>query len=120
MLTERQARLQSTIEALEREHTGLTARIEGRLLTDEQLQTIQDFAAKVGRGLELAEADFATRRRLIETLDVWATLTVEDGEKVIYARCMLGEDVLSIASNTTETRGGVSTRIWRWAGNRRG
>ena len=34
-----------------------------------------------------------TRRGMIEALDVQATLSVEDGQKAVRARCMLGEKV---------------------------
>jgi hypothetical protein len=40
-------------------------------------------------------------RQIIDALDVRATLAVEDGEKIVYARCMLGNDVLSIMNSST-------------------
>jgi len=42
--------------------------------------------------------DLNARRNIIDALDVQATLTVEDGEKVIYARCLPGEDVFLTSS----------------------
>jgi hypothetical protein len=48
--------------------------------------------------MEGIDKSFERRRQLIELLDVWVTLTVEEGQKVAYARCMLGENLLSIAS----------------------
>jgi site-specific DNA recombinase len=103
MLTERKGRLEKTIGALEREWVGLAAQLEAQTFTDAQIQSVTEFAEKVRGGLGIAERDFEKRRRLIELLDVWVTLTVEDGEKVVYARCMLGDDTLPIVSTSTGT-----------------
>jgi len=98
ILTDRKARLEETVSALERERIDLAAQLEGQILTDDQIEAIRDFVAQVIDGLEVADADFKVRRRVVEMLDVQATLAVEDGQKVIYARCVLGEEALSIAS----------------------
>lgn len=103
MLTERKERLQSTVGALERERINLVAQLEAQTLTDEQVQTSIEFAEKVRGGLEAADQDFETRRQLIDTLDVRATLVMEDGERVVYVQCTLGEGALSIASDTIKT-----------------
>jgi hypothetical protein len=42
---------------------------------------------------------------LIDELDVIATLAVEGGERVVYARCVLGQKTLSIASRTIHGTG---------------
>ena len=62
---------------------------------------IKAFAAEITEGLETFRDDFEGRRRLIEILDVRVTLNVEDGQKVAYAQCRLGEKRLPVASNTT-------------------
>jgi hypothetical protein len=77
------------------------AHLEARTLTPGQIQSLQDFTAKVGRGLDLAEADFQIKRRIIEDLDVRATLTVENGQRVIYASCILGEKHVPVSNTTT-------------------
>jgi site-specific DNA recombinase len=110
MLTERKTRLETTISALERERAGLAAQVEAQTLTDEQVQTITELAEKVRQKLPSADQSFKARRDLIELLDVQATLTVEDGEKVAYARCLLGEDTLSIASTNSRIRTGRGRR----------
>jgi len=104
ILTERKERLQKTIQALERERVELAAQLEAQTLTDEQIETIVEFAQSITRGLEKADTDFEARRHIIELLDAQVTLAVEDGEKVVYVRCMLGEDVLPIAFNSTSAR----------------
>jgi len=101
LLTERQERLYETLGALERERADLVARLAAQTLTDEQVQTIAEFAQEVAQGLEKADNDFAARRQLIEMLDVRATLAVEDGQKVAYVRCMMGDDAWPIASTSS-------------------
>jgi site-specific DNA recombinase len=93
VLTERRARLETTISALDRERAGLAAQLEARILTPDQVQSLKDFAARVGRGLDLADTDFETRRRIIEDLDVRAILCVEDGQKVVRVSCIVGKAV---------------------------
>jgi len=38
------------------------------------------------------DEDFAPRRQLVEILDLRATLAVENGERVVYVSCHLGDD----------------------------
>jgi hypothetical protein len=79
--------------------TRLESRLRGTS-SDEQIEDIQAFAASIAEGLANSDDDFDFRRFVIETLDVWATLTVEDDEKIVYVRCVLGERELAIESTT--------------------
>ena len=101
MLLDRKARLEKTILALERESTALRAVLEKNLLTTEQVRTMQEFAAKVRERLEVMGDDFNAKREVVEALDVQVTLSQEDGEKVVYARCILGERNSPIVSHTS-------------------
>ncbi len=92
MLTDRKSRLEATIIALEQEQAGMKAQLKERMLSSEQIQSLQEFVAEVAQGLGAAEEDFASRRRIIDILDVRATLVVEDGGKVAYAQCALNRD----------------------------
>jgi site-specific DNA recombinase len=101
MLAERKARLEKTIDSLERERANLAAQLETHAITDEHIQTVVEFAGEIARGLEETDKSFESQRRLIELLDVWVTLTVEEEQKVAYARCLLGEDLLSVVSTNS-------------------
>lgn len=58
-----------------------------------------DFAADVAQGIEKADHDFETRRRIVEMLDVRLTCAVEQGQLVIYPRCHFSSsERLSIVS----------------------
>lgn len=91
MLTERKAHLETTIKSLEKEQANLIASLRARTLTREQIQTIQEFAAEIADRLEIADTCPEVQRQLIEMLDVQATLTVENGEKVVYVSCVLDD-----------------------------
>jgi len=93
VLTDRKARLEATLGALERERVSLAAKLEARTLTHNQIRSLQEFVAKVSRGINLAEASFADKLGVIEDLNVWGTLAVEDDQKVVRVSCILGKDV---------------------------
>ena len=94
LLTERKIKLEATIGALERERANLATHLKAQTLTEEQIRTLQDFAGQVSTALAAAEANFAVRRQLIEMLNVEGTLALEEGEKVVYVRCLLtGPDI---------------------------
>lgn len=101
-LLERQVRLTDTISALEREQEELTSQLRAQSLTEGELQSVYDFAVQVAEGLTAADDDFETRRRIIELLDVRATLAIEEGDKIVYLRCRFG-DGSSLSVVTTNT-----------------
>lgn len=101
MLTERRKRLETTIYALSNERAALVAQLEAQTITDEQIQSIMAFTAKMGEGLEEAEKDFEKRRQLIDALDLRATLAIEDGKKVVHVSCKAGKGSLSIVSTSS-------------------
>jgi site-specific DNA recombinase len=107
VLIDRKQRLENTIEALEKERNNLRLHLEARILTAEQVRTIQEFAEKLGKGLTLADAEenFQSRRRIIEELNVQAILAMEDGERVVHASCILEEGkVFTLTSTNSGTR----------------
>jgi site-specific DNA recombinase len=104
VLTDRKARLETTITSLEKERVDLVMTLESQNLSDEQIKTIVDFARKVSKGLEIADKDFNARRRIIDDLDVQVRLVIEDGLKVAYVRWLVGkEERVSIESDSTNT-----------------
>jgi hypothetical protein len=56
------------------------------------METIHEFAAAVSEALG---DDFDAEHWIVEALDVKVTLVVEDGQKGVYERCILGEQGLS-------------------------
>lgn len=92
MLIEKKTDLEKTITELEKERVGLVASLESQNITAEQEHTLIDFTSKIGKGLEAADADYQTRRGIIEALGVEASLAVEDGQKTMRVKCILGQE----------------------------
>jgi len=88
-LLDRKSRLDATISALQSERSSIEERLKNQSLTQEEIENIQVFAEEVAEGLSAADDDFGARRQMIEALDVQATLTVENDEKIAYVRCVL-------------------------------
>ena len=101
MLTERKSRLETTIKNLKEEQAKLSAHLEAKVLTEEQIRTVKDFAEKVKEGLAAADDNFESRRELIEMLDIQVRLTIEENKKIAYVQCRLGEKRLLIMSLAT-------------------
>lgn len=79
MLTERKARLETTIDALDKECRSLAATLQARTLTETDTQSIEDFAREVRRALDMIDdGDFEAKRALVVRLDVQIRLAVED------------------------------------------
>jgi hypothetical protein len=87
--------LERTIQGLEQEKEKLTVQVS-KGLTPEQEERILDFASQLAVGLSLADDQFQSRRQIVDLLDVSAVLTREDGKKVAYVSCVLGENVFGL------------------------
>ena len=92
MLIDKKTDLEMTIAALERERASLLARLEAQNISEDQELTLIDFARKVSQGLGNADADFKTRRGIIEVLGVEASPAYEDGIKTMRIKRILGEE----------------------------
>jgi hypothetical protein len=69
--------------------------LQTTVLSDEQIEDIQAICAEVGSKLETAT--FEQKRQIIDMLDVRGTLAIENEEKVVYVKCILGQQLLSVA-----------------------
>lgn len=72
---------------LGKEQNDLMAHVRHVTMTDDQLSYIEAFCAKIRVGPD--NADFKTRRQIIELLDIRGQIAFEEGEKVIYLRCLI-------------------------------
>ena len=98
---ERNSRIEITLRALKQRQDELLMSINEDAFTADQIHDIQNFAAQIGRSIGAADGDFPAQRRIIELLNVHATLCAdEDGMKFASVSCVLGKDVVCIASET--------------------
>lgn len=94
-------RVEKTLDSLEAQHSQLVRQLEAQSLTSERIKSIKEHAFKVSQDLETFRYDFDGRRRFIELLDLKIKLKVEEeGQKVVYASCCLGNERLPTVSNT--------------------
>ena len=84
MLIDKKAELGRTITELEKQRAALPASMRAQNLSDEQEQTLIDFAN--------ADASFKTRRGIIEALGAEVIRSQEEGTKTLRIKCILGED----------------------------
>ena len=62
-------------------------------MTDDQLSYIEAFCAKIRHGLD--QADFNTKRQIIELLDIRGKIAFENNEKVLYLKCLISQQQVS-------------------------
>jgi hypothetical protein len=105
-LADRKRSLEGAIANLERARAGLETRLQGRVLTREQIQGLREFALEFAEGFDLADRDFPTRRRVIEAVDLQAMLAIEEDEKIIHVSCALGQDALQLVPTISGSREG--------------
>jgi hypothetical protein len=94
MLAERKARLEQVLADLQKERADTASHLHTELVTDEQTAENEAFCAEVRDGLE--NATFEDKRKYIELLDVRGKLAIENDEKVVYVRCLLGKQRVSV------------------------
>jgi hypothetical protein len=82
------------VNNLRREQAEISAHLQTKVLSDEQIADIEAFCAQIRHGLEVAT--FEQKRQVIDLLDVRGTLAIENEEKVVYVRCLLGQQLLSV------------------------
>jgi site-specific DNA recombinase len=87
VLTERKTRLEDLLFNLGKEHNDLILHVRHVTMTDDQLEYIEEFCAKIRKGLD--RADFNAKRQIIELLDIRGKIAFENGEKVLYLKCLI-------------------------------
>ena len=95
-------RVEQTLDRLENKRTRYERQLAQGELTKEQIKTLEEFGAKIRKGLSEADERYDKQLKIVENLDVMATLTVENGKRVVHPSCVLpfvGHRILLDASN---------------------
>ena len=92
MLVERRQRLQDTVDLLATERVNLVSYLESSAYSPEQLQAMKEYTCQIAVGLDEAEEDFDSRKHIVDMLNVYASLVIEDEEKVAYVTCVFKTD----------------------------
>ena len=101
MLVEKRQRLETNIEALKQEQTRLLSVIENKTLTEKQIKNIQEFVAKIKKGLEIADTDDASRRQALEDLNVNIVVTIEKEQPAVYLHWLAENSCANLSSSTS-------------------
>lgn len=100
-----QQRYDKVIIGLMTQREEILGQLREQDLDEEQINNIIEFAHAVHGEFEDAEAenDFQAKRDLIELFDVTGELASEDGERVLYLHCIVGDKRVPIVSQSTST-----------------
>jgi site-specific DNA recombinase len=100
VLEDHKAKLDAQVAGLERERAALVSRIEAETLSDQHIADLGAFAEQVAESFGEAETDFASKRRLVEQLDVRVTLTAREDSREIHISCLLGQESVDVSHST--------------------
>lgn len=106
MIREKCQDVEAVLSSLATEREALTTRLVVATITDEHIQSIEEFAADVRD--EIDTADFALKRQIIEALNLHCTLALEDGVKVIYLHWYTHTNKLCMERNATRSSASLS------------
>jgi len=95
LLVEKQTQLEQIRSDLDEERNDILARLEQNVITDDQIRNVEAFSEKIRSKLG-GKMDFASKRRIIELMNVTGKLAVDGGEKIIYVQCVIGGGRLSV------------------------
>jgi site-specific DNA recombinase len=96
VLIDRKTRLEEVVKRLTKERDELARRLSQHISASEGVRLVTEFSSKQAANVEKATRDFAVRRGLMDDLQVSVTLVTEKGEKVVYARCVVGDKRLLV------------------------
>jgi len=94
LLSGRRAQLEKRVADLEYERQALQAHLSQEAWTDDKIQAVEAAVREISEGLD--SATFDDKRRYFDLLDVRGTYAIEDGAKVVYVKCRLGSQRLSV------------------------
>jgi len=111
ILTERKNRLNESILKLRGERVIIQSHLASITITDEQLEEIEAFCAQIRTGLDMVTPE--VKQQIIELLDVRGKMALENNEKVVYVKCLLGQQRLSVvATSPLSSIGATATPLF--------
>ena len=109
ILTERKNRVDERLSKLVKERADLSVHIQSVTFTEENLASFDQFCSQVRDGLD--SLTFADKRRIFEILDVRAKLAFENNEKVVYVRCLIDQQRLSLVQTSHSSNTGATVMM---------
>ncbi len=84
--------------------------LERTSFTPQQMDDIQEFARRVGKGLDKVVGHPEHQRQFVDALDVGVGFAVEAGKKVIHAQCALADEPEKFGISSISTPSPCPTR----------
>lgn len=106
LLSARRTDLDKRKSDFEHERAGLQAQLSQQVWTDDKIQEVEIAIREIAEGLD--GATFEDKRRYLDLLDVRATFALEDGSKVVYIKCRLGKQRLSVVQISPSSSTGAT------------
>ena len=115
ILLEKKQRLQTMITSLTDEQGQLENQLT-KVITDDEIEQIEEYSQQIAAGLDIADEDFENRRRLLDYLGVTIEFTFEDKTEVAYLTCEFGhhkrlEKLMRASSRQQESQHLTSSRV---------
>lgn len=101
-LKEAKAPLDRAIASLEKQLTRLSAQLQQGTISTETIDNVLAFAERVSGNLGAMDSDFDEKHWLFGELHVTSRFVMEDGQRVVYASCMLTTEEERLSINDTK------------------
>ncbi|MCB8923142.1 MAG: recombinase family protein [Ardenticatenaceae bacterium] len=99
MLADRKTNLETTIAALRVDQQELEGQLQANLMTYEELLELKESMAEMAEEVMDGRDSYEVKRQILDYLSVEVRGDVEDGEKVLYARCVLtGKNFVAVST----------------------
>ena len=97
-ITKRRQEIETSLTELEKEKQSLISELQTDTVSDEKILELEEFVDVVRQGIQVA--DFETKRRIIDLLDVRGKLAIENEEKVVHVICKLEKQQRSLVQTS--------------------
>lgn len=103
ILEERKIRIEQALAGLREERQRIEPQLV-QVFDEAHVSSILEFAQSIRAELSEADCDFQVRRRIIRLLNVTGRAVIEDGKKVVYFHCVLGDNLVELPKRYSDAR----------------
>ena len=100
LLEERKIRIEQALSGLREERQRIEPQL-AQVFDESNVSSILEFAQSIRAELSEANHDFQAKRRIVQLLNVTGRAVIEDGKKVVYFHCVLGDNLVKLPKRYT-------------------
>lgn len=101
ILEERKIRIEQALSGLREEQQRIESQL-AQVFDESHVSSILEFAQSIRAELSEADRDFRARRKIIQMLNVTGRAVIEDGKKVVYFDCVLGDNLVELPNRYSD------------------